>query len=67
MVKYVIKHVPSNKYYYEDEGGSFLIDESESFFVLTTKNSLKNLLIHLVMTRAWSALKMVIFHLQSLQ
>lgn len=44
MVKYVIKHVPSNKYWYEDEGGGFLVDESAGFFVFNDKELAQELI-----------------------
>ena len=31
MTRYAIKHKPTGKFLYEDEGGSFLVDESEGF------------------------------------
>lgn len=29
--RYAIKHIPSNKFYHEDEGGAYLVDEKEGF------------------------------------
>lgn len=31
MKRYAIQHVPSNMFLYEDEGGLFLVDESDAF------------------------------------
>ena len=29
--RYAIKHKPTGKFYYEDEGGSFLLEETDAF------------------------------------
>lgn len=31
MAKYAIKHKPTGKYFYEDEGGSFLVEKEQLF------------------------------------
>jgi hypothetical protein len=31
MARYAIKHLPTGKFYYEDEEGVFLLDEKEGF------------------------------------
>ncbi len=36
-MRYAIKHIPSNKFLYENEGVSFLVDESEGFITFGDK------------------------------
>ena len=37
MARFAIKHKPTGKFLYEDEGGSFLVNETESFFTFGNK------------------------------
>ena len=37
MERFAIKHVPTGKFLYEDEGGSFLVDENEAFVTFGKK------------------------------
>jgi hypothetical protein len=37
MKRFAIKHKPSGKFLYEDEGGAFLVDESDAFVTFGNK------------------------------
>jgi len=37
MKRYAIKHIPTNSFLYEDEGGVFLLDEEEAFITYGKK------------------------------
>lgn len=36
-MRYAIKHIPTGKFFYEDEGGAFLLDEDESIITFGKK------------------------------
>jgi hypothetical protein len=42
-MRYAIKHIPTGKFLYEDEGGSFLVDESEGFITYGDKEKAEQL------------------------
>ena len=43
-MRYAIKHEPSGKFYYEDEGGAYLVDEKDGFFTFGEKGEAEEIL-----------------------
>jgi hypothetical protein len=37
MTRYAIKHKPTGKFFYEDDGGTFLVEEDEAFITFGKK------------------------------
>ncbi len=44
--RYAIKHTPTGKFYYEDEGGAYLVDENDSFITYGSKEEAEEMFIH---------------------
>jgi hypothetical protein len=44
MTRYAIKHIPTSKFYYEDEGGVFLLDKEEGFITWGKKEQADEIL-----------------------
>ena len=38
--RFALKHIPTVKFYYSDEGGDFLVDENEGFMTFGRKKEL---------------------------
>lgn len=43
MARYAIKHIPTGKYWFEDEGGAFLVDKDEGFYTYGNKQEAETL------------------------
>ncbi len=47
MARYAVKHKPSGKFFYEDEGGAFLLDEKDGVFSYGRKSDAEEVLKYL--------------------
>lgn len=48
-MRWAIKHIPSGKFYYEDEGGVFLVDENGAFISWGNKPDADEMLGYILM------------------
>ena len=56
MERFVIKHLPTNKVYCEDEGGSYLLDESKMVMSWGERKDAEDCLLNLAYNLPWNGL-----------